>query len=364
MENSQKATRYKNKFIDRVMSPNHAHAFSLPDSWVWCGSATRDDDGKYHLFTARWPRELPFFDGYKIASEVVRAEADRPEGPWRFAEVVLPDRGETYWDGRMTHNPTVIRYCDQHGASRGVRSDARSDARWYLYYIGARYSGPRPGVEDLHSGSVGDTISASYASIRIGCAWADHPAGPWHRADRPCLDIRPDRWDSTVVTNPAPCVRPDGSVLLYYRSNTSQGCKLGVAVADHPLGPFERLREDPILEAESDRGIEDPFVWHDGTRYQLIAKDLTGRLAGAFGNGVHATSDDGIEWEFSDPPIAWSRTLTWQDGTSETVGSLERPQLLFDGEGRPTHLFCAMADGPGGFRNATRTWNQVIGIRN
>ena len=45
------------------------------------------------------------------------------------------------------------------------------------------------------------------------------------------------------------------------------------------------------------------------------------------------------------------------------MGSLERPQVLRDADGQPTHLFCAMGDGPGGFRNATRTWHQVIALR-
>ncbi|MFW5753059.1 MAG: hypothetical protein ACOCYV_03315, partial [Planctomycetota bacterium] len=65
--------------------------------------------------------------------------------------------------------------------------------------------------------------------------------------------MRPGRWDHQVVTNPAGCLRPDGRVLLYYRANTPTGCKIGVAVADDPCGPFERLREDPILERDGDR---------------------------------------------------------------------------------------------------------------
>ena len=33
------------------------------------------------------------------------------------------------------------------------------------------------------------------------------------------------------------------------------------------------------------------------------------------------------------------------------------------GIAQPTHLFCATADGPGGFRNATRTWNMALPLR-
>ena len=77
------------------------------------------EDGRYHLFAARWPKELPFFDGYKVHSEVVRAASPTPEGPYEFQEVVLPARGAEYWDGRMTHNPTIRRRHTR-GASAGT----------------------------------------------------------------------------------------------------------------------------------------------------------------------------------------------------------------------------------------------------
>jgi len=75
--------------------------------------------------------------------------------------------------------------------------------------------------------------------------------------------------------------------------------------------------------------------------------------------GIHATSRNGTDWQLSDPLKAYSRTVTWDDGTTTVQGCLERPQLLIE-HGRPTYLFAATADGPGGFRNASRTWNMVI----
>jgi hypothetical protein len=54
-----------------------------------------------------------------------------------------------------------------------------------------------------------------------------------------------------------------------------------------------------------------------------------------------------------------SRRIAWDDGTTTVQGCVERPQLLFH-ERQPTHLFAATADGPGGFRDATRTWNMAL----
>jgi len=54
-------------------------------------------------------------------------------------------------------------------------------------------------------------------------------------------------------------------------------------------------------------------------------------------------------------PKVYSRTVTWKDGTVTTQGNLERPSLLFDENGRPTHLFCATgrAASPYSFEDTT-----------
>ncbi len=56
-----------------------------------------------------------------------------------------------------------------------------------------------------------------------------------------------------------------------------------------------------------------------------------------------------------------SKTLEWEDGTVTTQGQLERPFILFE-DGKPAYIFFATMDGPGGFENATRSWNMVIPI--
>jgi hypothetical protein len=118
------------------------------------------------------------------------------------------------------------------------------------------------------------------------------------------------------------------------------------------------LLDEPI-QFHTDNVIEDPFVWHDGKQYEMLAKDCDGRLTGEKGAGVHAGSADGLHWQLSDPPLAYTRRIRWDDGTETVQGALERPWLLLE-NGRPTHFFAATGDGPGGFGNATRTWNVAI----
>src|SRR5262245_45244510 len=84
--------------------------FRMEGYWVWCGSVIKGDDGRYHMFASRWPKDITFHPGWMTNSEIVRAVADRPEGPYVFQQVVLPARGADYWDGRSTHNPSITRH--------------------------------------------------------------------------------------------------------------------------------------------------------------------------------------------------------------------------------------------------------------
>lgn len=43
-------------------------------------------------------------------------------------------------------------------------------------------------------------------------------------------------------------------------------------------------------------------------------------------------------------------------------GQLERPFIFFE-NGKPTYIFFATMDGPGGFENASHSWNMVIPIK-
>ena len=84
-------------------------AFECEGYWAWGSSVVKGDDGKYHMFVSRFPKSLPFHPGWMVASEIVHAVSEVPQGPYRFSEVALPARGAQYWDGRSTHNPRILR---------------------------------------------------------------------------------------------------------------------------------------------------------------------------------------------------------------------------------------------------------------
>ena len=163
---------------------------------------------------------------------------------------------------------------------------------------------------------------------------------------------------------PAPCVLPDGRIFMLYRSVACPKTKsrIGLAVAENHQAEFKRPVEDTVFRFNGAALVEDPYLWWSGSRFEVIAKDCANTITGERHAGIHAYSPDCVDWSLSDPVKAYSRRIKWDDGTETVQGSFERPQLLFE-NGEPTHLYAATGDGPGGFENATRTWNMVIPLK-
>lgn len=322
-------------------------AFEMDGYWVWDGSIIKAEDGSFHLFASRWPRAITFHPGWMMMSEVIRAVADRPEGPYTFQEVVLPARGAQFWDGRATHNPTIRKHGDT----------------YLLYYMGSTHplADPKPG-EKLELTDPRCIIGR--ANKRIGLATAKSINGPWTRLERPILETKPGTFYSFLTSNPSPVIHADGSVLMVFKARAYQGnvhgrMTLGLARAKHFAGPYEVVGHAPIFGPDHFGEVEDPFVWQSDRGYEIIAKDMTGELVGEKHAAIHATSRDGLTWTLSNPPKSYSRTLRWDDGRIETMGQLERPFVYFE-NGKPRILFCATSNGPGGFNNATKTWITAI----
>ncbi len=330
-------------FRDRWKPAPVAGGFRRDNAWVWCGSVIRGDDGRFHMFASMWEKAVPFTPNWLTNSIVVHAVSPVPEGPYVLLDEVLPPRGQQHWDGMMSHNPTIHKWRD----------------RYLLFYTGTTYAADRPDGQTPVSPAL--RLEAR-RNQRIGMAVASSPDGPWERPDAPCLDVRPGGWDAFMTTNPAPCVLDDGAILLLYKSTSSDTAPIqyGVARAPSPGAPFTRLGpEGPITFKDPSIAYEDAFIWQQDGRFQMLFNDMTGRLTGEDHAGAHAVSHDGISWSLADPPKAYSRRVCWSDGTVTVQGALERPQLLIQ-DGRPTHLFAATADGPGGFYRAENTWNMVI----
>jgi len=341
----------KNELFHHLGQAPRTPAFESEGYWVWGSSVVKGEDGKYHMFVSRFPKSLPFHPGWMIASEIVHATSDTPEGPYKFSDIALPARGAQYWDGRSTHNPRILKYKN----------------KYYLIYMGSTHPFANPTYEQLTLDSPWCTIGRS--NKRIGLAVADSPYGPWKRFDEPILKTKPNTFYSFLVSNPSPIIQEDGSVMMIFKGRTYIGdnkfsdMALGMAYAPSIEGPYKVLNDDqPIFEVNGQGEAEDPFLWKDNKGYHAIFKDHVSKFTGEQGGGVMAHSKDGIRWTVDKDPKAYSRTVEWEDGKVEMQGQLERPFLLFE-NGKATYAFFATMNGPGGFENATKSWNMVIPIK-
>lgn len=320
-----------NPFIGKLAPAPVEGSFKRDTHIVWGGSVIKGDDGRYYMFASSWPKSVTMRN-WVTNSEIVLASSDRPEGPYVFDKVILPPRGPQYWDGMVTHNPSIHRHGDQ----------------YVLFYVGTTYDFELP-TEQV-SRAVYEEV---WNGKRIGVAVADSPYGPWTRSDAPILQPRPGEWDGAITSNPAPVIHEDGSVLLIYKSapvpyperNQNRALHFGVASAPHFLGPYERVNDGQkvIFTGAPKEHVEDPYVWQANGSYHMVAKVFSDRLTGERESGFYAYSKDGINWTIPEEASAYSRTVTFSDGTVREQKKVERPQVLVQ-NGEPTHLFFATAD--------------------
>ncbi|MDO5424664.1 MAG: glycoside hydrolase family protein [Eubacteriales bacterium] len=343
------------ELLARMLPAPRKGGFRMEGYWIWCGSVIMGEDGKYHMFASRWPKSQPMHPGWLLESEIVRAVSDTPEGPYTFQEVVLGKRGPAYWDGRMTHNPRIVKSGDS----------------YILYYTGTThpFADVRPGETVAQDDP---RVITARANKRVGIAVSKSVYGPWERKDAPLLAARPGKFDSFLTSNPSPCQMEDGSTHLIYKARAYKEppyegmlhgpMSLGAARFGGSLDCCLERWEKPLF-SDARYEIEDPFVFRENGCFYMIAKDMRGNLCGEQYGGLWAWSEDGWNWSFAKGEKAYSRTVLFDDGRTETLGNADRPFLLFDADGEATHLFLAVSNGTNSFLDATDTWNLVIPLK-
>ena len=161
-----------------------------------------------------------------------------PSLDWDLGEIwyaISPDG--FHWEER---GPAITR--PEKGAF-GWRSNCTPDilvwrGRYFLYH--QAYS-------EIIAG--GDTCPVTMAE-------ADSPDGPWRALGRPVIEPgAAENWDCACVHDPFPLIYK-GKIHLYYKGSPGQrrgGDNLiraqGVAIADHPAGPFEKSPLNPVINS-------------------------------------------------------------------------------------------------------------------
>lgn len=159
--------------------------------------------------------------------------------------------------------------------------------KYYLYY---QAFNEIPGLK-------GDRAATTVAE-------ADSPNGPWRPLGKVVVDFGAENeWDSNAIHDPCPIVF-NGKIHLYYKGSPGkQGNRRtlvraqGVAIADHPLGPFTKSPLNPVLNSGHETCF---FPWRSGVA-AIVSLD------GPEKNTVQI-SPDGINFTIKSllqvPPIA------------------------------------------------------------
>ena len=253
-----------------------------------------------------WPAATKFPEGYRANSQIVRAVASQPQGPYVFQNVVIGKRAAGKWDSAMAHNPVIYKVGDT----------------FVLYYIGS---------------DVGSTYR------QIGIATAKAITGPWTRSDQPLnLGVVSD------ANNPSACFEADGSVKLIWRTGSLRVC---ISTAPSFEGPYTLVNKNVWPKAQ----LEDFFFFKSGNHYHVICEDNAGKVTGHSRWGAHLFSPDGVnDWKAWPDPVAYDHQIDWVGGGDLIATRRERPQYLIE-DGRLAYLFTAVWDGH-------RSWNQPVPI--
>lgn len=282
---------------------------------MWCVSPIVGDDGKTHLFCARWP-ETNVDPAWRKSSELAHYVGDRPEGPYAFRGIAMRGSQRTgEWDAFGPHNPEVRKIGDT----------------YVLVYIAN---------SDFHQ-------PPHPLNQRIGMATATSLDGPWKKVGDggPVLSPSPDKnhWThGSQVVNPS-LIKVGDKFHLYFKARYMGGTAYGLATADRLEGPYTF---EPMPLTYDGIFIEDgsAFAWNG--KICLLTTDNHGKVTGIRGGGALWVSDDGKTFDpklvqlgydliphyFKDYDATKVRKVYGPDP------KIERPKILMM-DGKPAYLF-------------------------
>eukprot|EP00039_Didymoeca_costata_P014681 m.239762 g.239762 ORF g.239762 m.239762 type:complete len:209 (+) comp16072_c0_seq8:708-1334(+) len=149
-----------------------------------------------------------------------------------------------------------------------------------------------------------------------------------------------------IECNPSAIIMLNGSINVVFRANQAYGHgeSLALATAVHWNSTYE-VDETPVLPEGIQHGNnEDPFAWVDkrGNFHIVTHEQGEGCICGQeYGSTcaahLYARSVRG-PWIVSKYPT-YTDNVTLVNGTKTQFLTRQRPQIIFNSEGNPTHLF-------------------------
>ena len=295
---------------------------------VWGGSTIKGDDGKYHMFYARWKGNG--LGGWQTKSTIAYAVSDSPYGPFKHVKTVLQGSGDKFrWDYNNAHNPHIKKFGDH----------------YYLYYIAAYDWKGKINSKGRNRGPL-DFQNVGVIKFKSMKEIVD---GTFKVPDLPIITADNVNTFNRNV-NPSVTKGPDGR---YYAAMKCRGDADGgggfihwIMVSDAPDKPFKVFSK--MLTHK--QGAEDPYMWYDQKRkrfYAVVKEFGSGKLAPEHGALALLTSVDGRDWKGAKNSIVTLKRINRPDGKQYKVGYTDRPQLVFDENGTIIALNVASSRLPG-----------------
>ncbi|MFT6933703.1 MAG: hypothetical protein ACJAUQ_000079 [Maribacter sp.] len=288
-------------------------AVEEPGYTIWGSSPIIGEDGKVHLFVARWPGTT-VAPGWRSNSEIAHYTSNSPEGPFTFSDIALKGTGLDTWDSFGMHNPSI------HKVGK----------KYVLLYI----ANNNPRVPDHPS------------SQKIGMATSNTPYGPWEKINRNglLLDVpsNPDYWNykaTNGVNNPSLLQHPNGGFFLYFKSENT---RMGLAIAENFKGLYVQV---PFPVTQNNKAIEDGYAFMLDGEVCLLTTDNHGLIEK--GGGILWKSKEGIHFDEMEqgfyPTSKYLGLEKLRNASNHYAGDIikfERPQLLLLDK-KPAYLYVA-----------------------
>lgn len=309
-----------------------ANIIQEEDYNVWGTNILKGKDGKYHAIYSRWPKSRGFL-AWVTHSEIAHAVSDSLTGPYKFRNVVLPARGNEFWDGDCTHNPHVLEY----------------NGKYYLYHMGNHGSGYWSNTpDDCMPNMKDDEWWVNRNNQRIGLAVANDLNGEWKRSDKPLIDATGDRW---MTSTPTVSLRADDTFLMVYKyvepnPKFKNGKVVHVtATSKSPLGPFTDTGIPFITHSTASFALDDHVEWLHNGNYFCLVKDSRGVWSDyPDGSTMLFESDDmGLNWKpAKNFLVLKAGELKWTDDTvTQTERTADMPKFYME-NGVPKALIIAV----------------------
>ena len=318
-----------------------------PRNTSWGGSVIRGgDDGRYYMAAAEMHGGCGLNTWQTNSQVAIAVSDDGPLGPYTKQQVAVQP-----W----AHNPQIVRAATGEylifSLGNGTAHGRMKRCGGGTTRAGAQQP-PAPPMRDFlatHTSASAGTATVANKSVGFVIHYATSLAGPWKAHTATIPNFRGQ--DNMGNWNPAPVVLPDGTIRVMVHTDPAPWAgEVIVEARNGWRGPYERITGDVMSYCT--RCQEDPFMWRDprGRWHALLHKmfDPPGRspIPSPGWSGGHIYSRDGLTW--SHVQRCYSTNVTLEGGGLLVTKRRERPKLIFNEAGVPTHLTNGVETAHGG----------------